>query len=246
MHRRLLVAAPLAAVGCAERQAPVQAPAAGPAGTLQLPDRPTRSAASPPRGEPFVPTTPQQPMPRLEAMATPGGGGARALMAARVAEGPELAMILAEQREGAEQWLAPGPFVLALRAGRVTRTVNLPGQDLRGVIDETPDPLARPDRLGEGRPYRRRLQVAGAPPGGIVVESRLVAEGTEPVRVPGLGQTRTLRRVRETGRGLEGAASSWRFENVFWIDPTTGRVLASRQEPLPGAPQLTLNVIRAG
>jgi len=152
MHRRLLVAAPLAAVGCAERQAPVQAPAAGPAGTLQLPDRPTRSAASPPRGEPFVPTTPQQPMPRLEAMATPGGGGARALMAARVAEGPELAMILAEQREGAEQWLAPGPFVLALRAGRVTRTVNLPGQDLRGVIDETPDPLARPDRLGEGRP----------------------------------------------------------------------------------------------
>jgi len=88
--------------------------------------------------------------------------------------------------------------------------------------------------------------VAGAPPGGIVVESRLVAEGTEPVRVPGLGQTRTLRRVRETGRGLEGAASSWRFENVFWIDPTTGRVLASRQEPLPGAPQLTLNVIRAG
>jgi hypothetical protein len=240
-RRRLLLGLPLlAAAACGERTAPV----AGPAGGPLLADR-QAGAAGPgaPRGEPFVPATAPQAMPRPDAMA---GGGGRALMAARVDEGPELAMILAEQRGGAEQWLAPGPFVLALRAGRVTRTVNLPGRDLKGVVDETPDPLARPDRLGEARTYRRRLQVAGAPPGGLVVESRMVAEGNESVRVPGLGQTRTLRRVRETGRGLEGPVASWRFENIFWLDPTSGRVMASRQEPLPGAPVLALNVIRTG
>lgn len=239
LPRRLVLGLPLLAIACAERATP----AAGPAGALPLPGRaPSLAGRSP--AEPFVPSSPQQPMPRPEAMA--GGAAARALMAARVDDGPELAMILAEKRDGAEQWLAPGPFVLALTAGRITRTVNLPGQDLRGVVEETPDPLARPDRLAEGRLYRRRLQVAGAPPGGLVVESRLVAEGTEPVGVPGLGQTRTLRRVRETGRGLEGPAASWRFENIFWLDPASGRVLASRQEPLPGAPVLALNVIRTG
>jgi hypothetical protein len=70
-----------------------------------------------------------------------------------VEDGPELAMILADTRQGQEQWLAPGPFVLALHAGRVTRTVNLSatpgGIDLKGVVDETADPLRGPvARLG--------------------------------------------------------------------------------------------------
>jgi hypothetical protein len=225
MRRRLVLLAPLAA--CAQ-----------PSGQVAVPAVP----AVPPAGPSFAPATAAPAMPAPAAM--PGGG--RALMAARVADGPELAMILAEGAGGGEQWLAPGPFVLALRAGRVTRTVNLPGRDLRGVVDETPDPLLRPERLGAAQAYRRRLQVAGSPPGGLVVESQLVAEGTEAVRVPGLGTSRTLRRVRETGRGLEGPVAGWRFENLFWLDPASGRVLASRQDPLPGAPTLALQVIRAG
>jgi hypothetical protein len=222
MKRRLLLLAPFA--GCASQPGQVAGPAV------------------PAPGAAFAPATAAPTMPTPAAMP----GGARALMAARVAEGPELAMILAEGGGGAEQWLAPGPFVLALRAGRVTRTVNLPGRDLRGVVDETPDPLLRPDRLGTAQTYRRRLQVAGSPPGGLVVESQLVADGSESVRVPGLGTSRTLRRVRETGRGLEGPVAAWRFENLYWLDPTSGRVLASRQDPLPGGPTLTLQVIRAG
>jgi hypothetical protein len=203
--------------------------------------------AAAPTGPAFAPATAAPSMPRPDAMP---GDARRALMAARIADGPDLAMILADQSGTAEQWLAPGPFVLALRAGRITRTVNLPGRDVRGIVDETPDPLARPDRLVGPSPaaqtYRRRVQVTNGPPGGLLVESRLVPEGTEPVRVPGLGTTRTLRRVREEGRGLDGASAAWRFENLFWLDPATGRVLASRQAPLPGGPTLDLRVIRAG
>ncbi|MCC7281484.1 MAG: YjbF family lipoprotein [Acetobacteraceae bacterium] len=238
-RRRMLLGLPLLAIACAERGTP----AAGPAASLPRPGRAPEGGAGP-LGEPFVPSYPRPPMPPPEALAS--GGGARPLMAARLGDGPELAMILAEKRDSAEQWLAPGPFVLALKAGRIIRTVNLPGGDLRGVVDETPDPLARPDQLGQARPYRRRLQASDAPPGGLVVESRLVSEGTEPVRATPASQPRTLRRVRETGRALEGAASSWRFENVFWLDPATGHVVASRQEPLPRAPVLALSVIRAG
>jgi len=63
--------------------------------------------------------------------------------------------------------------------------------------------------------------------------------------VPGVEISRSLRRVREVGRGLEGPVASWRFENLFWLDPASGRVMASRQQPLPSAPVLTLNVIRS-
>lgn len=243
-RRLLLLAAPALAAGCAQNQSPPPTglPAqAGSPGVLALPPR-AAPPASPP--QPFVPSTAPQARPAPEALA--GTAGTRPLLSAVVGDGPALAMILAEARDGAEQWLAPGPFVLGLRAGRIARSVNLPGRDLRGVIDETPDPLARPQTLGDGRPYRRRLQVAGAPPGGLVVEGRLALELIETLPIPGLGQSRALRRVRETGRGLEGPVAGWRFENLFWIEPGTGRVLASRQVPLPDAPTVAISVIRPG
>lgn len=237
-RRHILGAAGLLLIGCTERtsQGRGREPRPGPAAPDGLPPAGGEAA------EPFVPSASPRPAPAPDAMASLS----RALLAARIADGPELAMILADHQGAMEQWLAPGPFVLGLRVGRVMRTVNMPGGDLKGVVDETADPLLHPDRLAQAVPYRRRLQVAGAPPGGLVVESRLVAEGNEAIRIPGLGQTRTLRRVRETGRGLEGPVRGWRFENVFWLDPASGRVVASRQEPLPGAPTLTLSLVKGG
>lgn len=237
-RRSILGAAGLLLIGCTERasQGRGQEPRPGPAAADEA------MRGGPEMAEPFVPSAPPRPAPAPDAMASLS----RALLAARIADGPELAMILADHQGAMEQWLAPGPFVLGLRAGRVMRTVNLPGGDLKGVVDETADPLLHPDRMAQAGPYRRRLQVAGAPPGGLVVESRLVAEGNEAVRIPGLGQARMLRRVREAGRGLEGPVRGWRFENIFWLDPGTGRVVASRQEPLPGAPTLTLGLVKAG
>lgn len=240
-RRLLLLAAPALVAGCTAT--PPASPQAASPGVLALPPRSTGpGAGAPAPPQPFVPATAPAVRPAPEALA--GTAGARPLLSAVVGDGPALAMILAEARDGAEQWLAPGPFVLGLRAGRIARTVNLPGRDLRGVIDETPDPLARPQTLGDGRPYRRRLQVAGAPPGGLVVEGRLALEQIETMPIPGLGQNRALRRVRETGRGLEGPVAGWRFENLFWIEPGTGRVLASRQAPLPDAPPVAISVIR--
>jgi hypothetical protein len=221
------------------------APSPGSGGARALP----QAAPQPSAG--FTPSTPAPAMPPPAALAN---ARSRGLMAARVEDGPELAMILADTRQGQEQWLAPGPFVLALNAGRVTRTVNLAsgggnlsatpgGADLKGVVDETADPLRGPvARLGAA-PYRRRLQAAGAPPGGWLVESRLSPEGNETLPVPGLDTTRQVLRVREQGRALDGA---WRFENIFWLDARSGQVVASRQVPMPGAPTLTLTLVRAG
>jgi hypothetical protein len=244
-RRLLLMAVPVWAAGCAsEGGPPAQTAASSP---FALGSGAPLAGAEPGAGRTsaFTPATPPPARPAPAAMPPGGGGRGRALMAARLAEGPELAMILADDSGGLDQWLAPGPFVLALRAGRVARSVNLPGGDLRSVVDETPDPLARPQSAAQGGTYRRRLQLPGAPPGGLVVEGRLVAEAVEPVRVPGLETSRALRRMREVGRGLEGPVASWRFENLFWLEPATGRVMASRQQPLPSAPVLTLNVIRS-
>lgn len=234
MRRRVVLLGGAALVaGCA-------APYAPPEGGRVAPT-PAQGIAP---GTGFAPSTPAPSMPAPTALAT---ARSRGLMAARIADGPELAMILADTRQGQEQWLAPGPFVLALHAGRVTRTVNLSatpgGIDLKGVVDETADPLRGPvARLGAA-PYRRRLQAAGAPPGGWLVESRLSPEGNETLPVPGLQTTRQVLRVREQGRALDGA---WRFENIFWLDARSGQVVASRQVPMPGAPTLTLNLVRAG
>lgn len=232
----LLLALGLPVLGCTERRPPPS----GRAPIIQAPRQRDIAATQP--AEAFTPAAQPAPAPAPEALAADG----RALLAARIGNGPELAMILAERRGAAEQWLAPGPFVLGLRAGRVTRTVNLPGTDLKGVTDETSDPLLRPDQLGQAPAYRRRLQAAGAPPGGLVVESRFQVENMETLPVPGLGQSRSLRRVREVGRGLEGPVSAWRFENLFWLDPDSGHVMASRQELLPGAPSLALDLVRPG
>jgi hypothetical protein len=236
MRRRYFALGGCAALaGCAGEPPAPRGGAAGPA--LALPGASARGSAAAPSA--FAPSTPAPTVPAPAAMT----GAPRALLAARVAEGPELAMILADTRQGQEQWLAPGPFVLALRAGRVTRTVNLDGRDLKGVVEETPDPLRGPVSSIANAPYRRRLQAAGAPAGGWLVEGRLTAEGNETLTVPGLGTQRQVLRVRERGRALDG---DWRFENVFWLDPQSGRVLASRQVPLPGAPTVTLNLIKAG
>jgi hypothetical protein len=238
MRRRHFVQAGSAALlaGCAaEPSAPPRATTGGQA--FVGPGAP--SSAAPARAGSFAPSTPSPTMPGPAALSS----APRALLAARVAEGPELAMILADTRQGQEQWLAPGPFVLALRSGRVIRTVNLDGLDLKGVVDETPDPLRGPVAALGNAPYRRRLQATGAPAGGWLVEGRMTAEGNETLTVPGLGTQRQALRVRERGRALDG---NWRFENVFWLDPRTGQVLASRQVPLPGAPTVTLNLIKAG
>lgn len=239
-RRRTLLGTTLLLGACAERTASVTSDAGRTREGDLAPGRPEAPADV----GPFVPATAPSSMPHPDAMASSN----RALMAARIADGPELAMILADHRGAIEQWLAPGPFVLGLRSGRITRTVNLPGTDLKGVVDETADPLLHAGRLlqSQGESYRRRLQTSGAPPGGLVVESRLAIEGSESVRTPGLGQSRVLRRVREAGRGLDESAGAWRFENLFWLEPGSGRVIASRQELLPGAPTLTLNLINAG
>jgi hypothetical protein len=156
-----------------------------------------------------------------------------------IADAPEILVVLAQSEADGLHWRPADGSLLVTRHGRITR---FSGRitDVRAVAGEGSDPVAD-GRIGtsEKEDCIRFLDFPKVRRYGVVVRSVLQRVGDASVTLL-RGETRALK-FSETG----GSASlDWQFENEFFLDPRTGRIVKSRQSITPETGPFELRVLR--
>jgi hypothetical protein len=156
-------------------------------------------------------------------------------MRVRIGRGVPGRMVLARIERGVEHWLAFDGFSIWMKEGRIHGTNGL-RSDLVNMhaLESSMDPIAfalgdeaAAEKHDEGVFY---AQSDDAPLGIILKTSMRRAPEPSPVSLG--GQTFRLLKVSEEWKSLGAEQASW--TNEYWVEPSTGRVLITRQR-LPGS-----------
>lgn len=137
------------------------------------------------------------------------------------------------------RWLTGDPVAIVTRGGRIMNTAGFP-DDLSATRLPGPDPAdGGLHRLTGPVTATRIIDLRADRVFDQRVDCRLKPAGRETVTI--LGVDRDLIRVKER---CKAKRIHWRFTNVFWADPETGRLWRSRQHVHPRMPPLTIDVLR--
>ncbi|WP_295899890.1 YjbF family lipoprotein [uncultured Vibrio sp.] len=148
---------------------------------------------------------------------------------------PEALMVLAWAEPGRHQtpialkWLSANSEMLVTQAGRITKTVNFPDNNLLSIHALKPDPLARGLHL-RTTPHHWSYTMSWHPGYhvGYEAESRFEVLGEVTKQLP--FDVQTLLHVKET---ISIPTIDFKTSNHYWLDPQTGRVIASEQTITP-------------
>ena len=134
------------------------------------------------------------------------------------------------------KWLSADKEMLATKAGRIVKTINLKAGNLSAIIADQSDPLAlnilRPDakrtwsyKLSWSPGYHRQYSAT----------SRFSIVGKE--TISHFERALELVHVSETVSLTE---IDFVYTNHFWLSPSSGEVVKSQQHPYPGADTINL------
>ncbi|WP_423186046.1 YjbF family lipoprotein [Alishewanella sp. d11] len=144
------------------------------------------------------------------------------------------------------KWLAGDNAMLVTQGGRVTKTLGLEN-DLLYVSNLISDPLPQAqtaaglgiNSLNNARWLRATDWQSGEY--GLVIESRFTVIPNQSLTF--FDQAITVHKVIET-LTVQDKPTYWRFDgtwqNIFWLDAATGRVLQSHQQLTPAAQPIEL------
>lgn len=138
------------------------------------------------------------------------------------------------------KWLSADNKMLVTEHGRLIKTVNLHGQNLTASYSHQRDPLAL-GLLKSTTPHTWTRKVDWQPGYhvGYTLTSRFERqeESQLVINQKPISSVRFIEYVTNKELNVD-------FENQYWLDPYSGRVLASSQTPAPGMPQIKITVLK--
>ncbi len=137
------------------------------------------------------------------------------------------------------KWLSAEKEMLVTQNGRLVKTVNLHQHDLINTLSNEPDPLALGLHL-KTTPKKWKRVIDVAPNHfGIELNASFDLRGEATIDIN--DKKITALYVIETVKGLN---QPFYYQNQFWLEPSTGRVLKSIEKPTPYTEHLTLTHLK--
>lgn len=161
-----------------------------------------------------------------------------AMITARVGKGPPAVLVLADNSDGARQWMATNAVSIVTRNGRLIRTVGFP-HDMRDLRFIGIDPLAgSPQRLVGTANYKITLSLDQSNNRSLLLDCSLSMIGPEKIEIVEL--------IFETVRLEETCISDKQknISNTYWVDAFDGYVWQSRQRWDRDQPAISLSVLK--
>lgn len=159
----------------------------------------------------------------------------------RIGGGSGVVMILATIDGEELTWVSTDRVVLITRRGRLVKTIGLP-RDLLHLRETGPDPLSlalREDSTVLESRVARIIDIRPRDDFSVPVGSRFEKLGEETLTV--LGAEHRVVKLRER---VTVAKWRWSTDNLFWVDPDSGRVWKSRQQFCPDVPAITFELLK--
>jgi hypothetical protein len=162
-----------------------------------------------------------------------------ASLAARIGDGPQGLLVLSRYDGDKLEWISADRKLIVTRRGRIVRTVGL-AQDLTGTTFLSPDPVGKPSAaLATSPPALRSVDIDPGHRDGIVVTSSFERLHDDTIDILGEKYPTELWQERGAAPLLD-----WEFVNLYWIDPRTGFVWRSQQQPLPALAPFDIVIYR--
>ncbi|WP_338049183.1 YjbF family lipoprotein [Photobacterium sanctipauli] len=177
---------------------------------------------------------------------------------ARVDDGPQAFMVLAlaeskpslssnqssQQNNTPEKlqlkWLSSDGGMLVTEHGRLVKTLNLPVGNLVNIASQQVDPLQAGLHLPNSpKTWQRIIDWQPGYHFGYTLTSTFDQQGTEIIMVN--QQPVEAMHFKEAVYVEELDMS---YNNQFWIEPTTGKVLKSQQKLAPGLPYIDITLLK--
>lgn len=137
---------------------------------------------------------------------------------------PQIMMVLGAFENGEEKWVSQDRTLMALRHGRLVKTLGW-HDNLTSVSNLEQDPLAAPLRIIDGARWLRQMSWTENNQTRFgLAESTFQRQEDEALTIG--GQRKTYRVIEEQV-AVSGLNKNW--ENRFWVDPQTGVVIKSEQ-----------------
>ncbi|WP_158174555.1 YjbF family lipoprotein [Grimontia hollisae] len=138
------------------------------------------------------------------------------------------------------KWLSANNEMLVTESGRLVKTVNLLGGNLTASYGDEADPLAL-GLLNASTPRTWARQVDWQPGNysGVTLNAVFEPRGLQTIMVNEKPVEALL-----FIESVSAAELGVQFENAFWISPSSGRVIASRQTPAPGLADIEITVLK--
>jgi len=137
------------------------------------------------------------------------------------------------------KWVSSGQEMIVTQGGRITKTLNLDSENLIHLESDSVDPL----QLGlhkttTPRDWQFYLSWQPGYHFRYLAQSHFVNQGEQIKQLPN-GEFRTLLRINER---ITIEAIQQQYHNFYWLDPTTGAVIATEQQLAPGLNRYALAV----
>lgn len=158
---------------------------------------------------------------------------------AKIGKGPRSLLVLGEKDGQRLRWVSADGAVIVTENGRITKTANIPDDDLTGTRFPAGDVLDLLPGLPDGAKMQRLVDLKDRDLFGVPVFSTLSAMGLETVQI--LGKPMTLMKYVEQN---EAPLLKWSFQNEFYADPETGFIWFSRQWVTPDLPVFEVAVTK--
>ncbi|NGN98455.1 YjbF family lipoprotein [Grimontia sp. S25] len=138
------------------------------------------------------------------------------------------------------KWLSANHEMLVTERGRIVKTINLLGGNLSASFSSMPDPLAL-GLLKADTPKIWERQIDWQPGhfSSVTLKSEFKAQGAQTIMVNDSPVETLL--FTESVYAVE---LNQHFENKFWLHPSSGRVIASKQFLAPGLASIDITVLK--
>lgn len=152
---------------------------------------------------------------------------------------PRAFVVLAFAEHGQMKWISADHNLFVMQHGRLVKTVGL-DTDLQRLDATERDPLSKPlDIASQGRGWQTQAEWSNDYVSGHELHAVLYRRELETKDI--LGQSRQLLHIEEQVEDRQLRAH-WR--NDYWVDPTSGEVVISRQQLGPKMPMIEFTLLK--
>ncbi|WP_299016260.1 YjbF family lipoprotein [uncultured Photobacterium sp.] len=168
------------------------------------------------------------------------GNGPRAFMVLALTETPARFNYQAEIQALQLKWLSADKGMLVTEYGRLVKTLNLPQGNLLNTYSKTPDPL----RLGlhktnTPKQWQRTIDWQPGYHFGYQLKSTFIRQQNAVIMI----NDKPIETLHFTEDVLVDSLNVT-YQNDFWLQPQTGKVLKSKQKLAPGLPYVEITLLK--
>ncbi|MGF1703703.1 YjbF family lipoprotein [Photobacterium makurazakiensis] len=138
------------------------------------------------------------------------------------------------------KWLSSDGGMLITQSGRLVKTLNLPQGNVVSTVSQQADPLTQGLHLpNTPRAWKRTLDWQPGYHFGYTLTSLFSQQDNEVVII----NEQPIETLR-FNESVYVEQLDIRYQNQYWLEPTTGNVIKSRQKLAPGLPYIDITVLK--